>query len=405
MNTIKLSIPTNTHTLNAKLEVPSDNKIKQYAIFAHCFTCNSDLGVVRHISRSLTQKGIAVLRFDFTGLGQSEGTFTDTNFSGNVSDILKVNEYLAEYYQAAEILIGHSLGGTAILMAAAKLKNIKAMVTIGSPSEASHVQHLFEHQKEKIEKTGEAEVNIGGRPFNIKKQFIDDLQETNVLKVVKSLRIPYLILHSPQDKIVEISNASELYQSAFHPKSFISLDGADHLLSRKVDALYAANIIASWASRYLPKVEEKSKPSTEGEQVLAHLDLSNNFTTDIITKNFSLVADEPKDVGGDNLGPSPYEYLNAGLGACTVMTIKLYAERKKWNLKEVFVYLTYSKRDVTELNIETDSIGKIDFIEKKIRFIGDLDVTQREKLIQIAAKCPVHKTLQSKVVIETKEVN
>lgn len=403
MNTVKLKIPTSTHSLNAKLELPSDNKVKQYAIFAHCFTCNSDLDVVRHISRSLTQQGTAVLRFDFTGLGQSEGKFKDTNFSGNVDDILKVNEYLTEHYQAAEILIGHSLGGTAILMAAAKLKGIKAMVTIGSPSEASHVQHLFNNQKEAIEKTGEAEVNIGGRPFKIKKQFIDDLKSTNVLDIVKSLRIPYLILHSPQDKIVEISNASQLYNAAFHPKSFISLDRVDHLLSKKEDALYAANIIASWSSRYLPK-EIKKKLSTEGEQVLAHLDLENNFTTDIITNKFSLVADEPSSVGGDDLGPSPYEYLNAGLGACTVMTLKLYAERKNWDLKEVFVYLTYSKRDVSEQNIESEALSKIDFIDKKIKLVGNLDEKQRNKLIQIAAKCPVHKTLQSEVVIETKEI-
>lgn len=404
MRTIELEIPTKKYTLHAKLEMPADNKIKQYAIFAHCFTCSSDIGVVRYISRALTQKNIAVLRFDFTGLGQSEGDFKDTNFSGNVDDILKVNDYLTEHYQAAEILIGHSLGGTAILMAAAKLKNLKALVTIGSPSEATHVQHLFENQKDKIEKTGEAKVNIGGRPFNIKKQFIEDLQNTNVLEVVKKLRIPYLILHSPQDSVVEISNASELYIAAFHPKSFISLDGANHLLTNKDDALYVADIISSWASRYLPKVEEKVKHSTEGEQVLAHLDLENNFTTDIITNKFSLLADEPKNFGGDDLGPSPYEYLNAGLGACTVMTLKLYAERKKWDLKEVFVYLSYSKRDVSELNIESESLGKIDFIDKKIKLIGNLDETQRAKLIQISAKCPVHRTLQNEVVIESKEV-
>lgn len=401
MNTIKLSIPTNTHTLNAKLEVPSDNKINQFAIFAHCFTCNSDLGVVRHISRTLTQKGIAVLRFDFTGLGQSEGDFSDTNFSGNVEDLITVNQYLKEHYKEAELLIGHSLGGTAVLMAASKLPNIKAIATIGSPAEPKHVQHIFSQDKETIKQNGEAEVNVGGRPFTIKKQFIDDLDSYNVLDIVKSLKIPYLILHSPQDTIVEIDNAATLFHAAFHPKSFISLDGSDHLLSKKEDALYVADVIGTWASKYLPKQAEKTTPSTDGEQVLAHLDLENNFTTSIITPKFSLIADEPKDMGGADLGPAPYEYLNAAVGACTAMTVKLYAQRKKWDLKEVYVYLTYSKRDVSELNIESESLSKIDFISKKLKFIGNLDEEQKQKLKEIASKCPVHRTLTNEVVFET----
>jgi uncharacterized OsmC-like protein/alpha/beta superfamily hydrolase len=408
MKSDTLEIKGNSHTLHAKLEMPADGKVKRYAIFAHCFTCSSNLGIVRHISRNLTSNGIAVLRFDFTGLGQSDGDFSETNFSSNVEDIVAVYDFLNKNYQAPELLIGHSLGGTAILMAASKLKEVKAIVTIGSPAEPTHVRHLFNSKLPTIEESGEAEVNIGGRPFKIKKQFIDDLEENNLSEIVKKLKIPYLILHSPQDKIVEISNAAQLYNSAFHPKSFISLDGADHLLSNKTDALYTADVISTWMTRYFPEETEEEKQekiSTNGEQVVAHLNLEDNFTTQIFTPNHHLTADEPSSAGGEDIGPSPYELLNAALGACTVMTVKLYAERKKWPLKEVFVYLTYAKKHKDELPVETDAMGKIDHVTKKIKLIGDLDNSQREKLIQIASKCPVHKTLQSEVFIDTEEIN
>ena len=403
MNTTTLTIEGENHQLSAKLEMPADGRVHHYAIFAHCFTCSSNLSVVRHISRTLTLQGIGVLRFDFTGLGRSTGEFAESNFSGNVQDILTVYEYMAVHYKAPELLIGHSLGGTATLMAGSKLPLVKALVTIGSPAEPEHVSHLFENRVEDIERLGEAKVNIGGRPFKIQKQFIDDLRSQDLSTVVHQLKKPYLILHSPQDTIVNIDNAAQLYQAAFHPKSFISLDGADHLLTEKADAVYAANMIGAWARRYLGPVPEVQKQSTKGEQVVAHLDLEDNFTTRIYTKDHQLIADEPDSVGGDNLGPSPYELLNAAVGACTVMTLKLYAARKSWDLKEVFVYLTYAKKHADELSIETDKMGKIDHISKKIKFVGDLDVTQRQKLLEIAAKCPVHKTLKDAVVIETEE--
>lgn len=401
MNSQTIEIPGSGGTLYARLELPADGKVKHCAIFAHCFTCTSNLGVVRHISRTLTLQGIAVLRFDFTGLGKSEGDFADTNFSSNVADLLAVNEYLATNFIAPEILIGHSLGGTAVLMAASKLPSIKAMVTIGSPAEPEHVRHLFNKDLPTIEESGEAEVHIGGRPFRIRKQFLDDLEENNLLSIVRKIKKPYLIMHSPQDDVVEVSNAAELYQNAFHPKSFISLDGADHLLSRKEDAIYAANMIATWVTRYFPQEEEKKPLSTKGEQVVAHLDLENNFTTEIFTPNHHMIADEPASIGGDNLGPSPYELLNASLGACTAMTVKLYAERKKWDLKEVFVYLSYQKKHVDELNLDTEAMGYIDHISKKLVFKGDLDEKQRQRLLQIASKCPVHRTLQSDIIIES----
>ena len=404
MHTKRLEIPCENHVLSAKLELPADGKINQYAIFAHCFTCNSDLGVVRHMSRALTQKGIAVLRFDFTGLGKSEGDFADSNFSGNVDDLVKVSDYLTENFEAPSLLIGHSLGGAAVLMASKFLKNIKAIVTIGAPSEPEHVAQLFANQKDRIVEDGEAEVKIGGRPFTIKKQFIEDLQNTNLLDQVEQMRIPYLIMHSPQDAIVDISNARALYVKAFHPKSFISLDGADHLLSKKEDALYAASLIGAWLVRYLQLEVQKPKLSTNGEQVLAHLNVEDNFTTQIYTDSHHLVADEPESFGGNNLGPSPYEYLNAALGSCTALTIKMYAARKKWALEEVYVYLTYAKKHAEEIGLEIEQTGKIDVIEKKIKFKGELDDDQRKRLLEIASKCPVHKTLQNKVQIQTKEI-
>jgi len=404
MKSTNLKIPgSKQKTLHARLEVPADGTIRQCAIFAHCFTCNSSLSVVRNISRTLTAQGIAVLRFDFTGLGRSEGEFAESNFSSNVEDLVSVYDYMTENFKQPGILIGHSLGGSAILMAASKLPEIKAMITIGSPAEPAHVQHLLGGSLEEIKAKGEAEVNIGGRPFRIQKQFIDDIENNDLMATVKKIKKPYLILHSPQDNIVKIENAAKLYHAAFHPKSFVTLDGADHLLTRQEDSVYAANVIAAWLGKYIDK-EQEEKLSTEGEQVVVHLNLENNFTSQVYTDKHHLVADEPASIGGADLGPSPYELLNASVGACTVMTLKMYADRKKWPLEEVFVYLSYAKKHVDELNLETDQMGTIDHITKKIRIVGDLDDTQRAKLIEIASKCPVHKTLTKEMFFKTEEI-
>ena len=391
------------HQLAARLDLPIDQKPRACALFAHCFTCNSNLGVVRHISRTLTQHGFGVLRFDFTGLGRSQGEFADSNFSGNVADLITVSNYLKEHYKEPELLVGHSLGGAAVLVAASELPNIKAITTIGAPAEASHVTHLFKDGIDTIESEGEAEVHIGGRPFKIKKQFVDDLNKRLVLEIVSELRRPYLIMHSPQDMTVEIENAAKLYHAAFHPKSFITLDGSDHLLTKKEDAVYAANMIGTWVSKYFPR-EEALPPSTNGEQVLVHLNLENNFTSQVYTNKHTLVADEPASIGGDDLGPSPYEYLSASLGACTVMTLKLYAERKGWDLQEVYCYVTYSKKHTEDLGLDVEEHGQIDHLQKTIKLEGDLDEKQRKRLLQIASKCPVHRTLISSTVIETKEL-
>jgi len=388
--------------LNAKLELPSDQKPAYFAIFAHCFTCTSNLNAVRHISRSLTQQGFGVLRFDFTGLGSSEGEFANSHFSANIEDLMSVSDYLTEHYQTPNMLVGHSLGGLAVLVAASKMSHIKAVATIGAPAEVQHVTHLFSHKMEEVHEQENVEVNIGGRPFTINQEFISNFKELDIHEMVKGLKRPILIMHSPFDKTVGIENAQQLYHHALHPKSFISLDNADHLLTNSRDSQYAGLMIGCWASRFFPKKEEPEKLA-EGEQLVGHLDLVNdNFTTSIKTKNHSFIADEPASVNGDDFGPSPYELLNAGLAACTTMTLKMYAQRKKWDLQEVFVYVSHSKKHVQDM--ESEKPIYLDHISKKLKFVGDLTEEQKTRLKEIASKCPVHKTLLSEVVIETELV-
>ncbi|WP_299114451.1 bifunctional alpha/beta hydrolase/OsmC family protein [uncultured Winogradskyella sp.] len=385
-------------TLNANLELPANQKPNYYAIFAHCFTCSSSLSAVRHISRALTQDGFAVVRFDFTGLGRSEGEFSDSHFSANVDDLLDVHAYMAEHYDAPSLLIGHSLGGAAVLVAASKLDTVKAVATVGAPATVGHVKHLFSNQ---VGGEGNVEVNIGGRPFVINEDFVAEFDKTDLPAIVKNLRKPLLIMHSPFDKIVGIENAEQLYKTAFHPKSFVTLDNADHLLMQEKDSQYVGDVIGTWAKRYFPKVENIML-STEGEQLVGHLNIvEDNFTTSIQTKNHTFIADEPVDIGGSDFGPSPYEYLNAALAACTVMTLKMYAERKKWDLQEVFVYISHFRKHSDDLQVEVDKPKYLDHISKKLKFVGNLDATQKERLKEIASRCPVHKTIASEVIFET----
>jgi uncharacterized OsmC-like protein/pimeloyl-ACP methyl ester carboxylesterase len=402
MNTVKLEIENRKGLkLQAYLELPANQKPNQFAIFAHCFSCNSNFNAVKNISRSLSNHGFGVLRFDFTGLGKSEGEFAESHFSANVEDLLDVNMYLEKHYKAPALLVGHSLGGAAVIVAASKLESVKAVATIGAPASVNHVTHLFSHAINDIPEKGEIEVQIGGRPFKINQDFVADFNKTDLPKIIKELRKPILVLHAPFDKIVGIENAHQIYHNAIHPKSFVSLDTADHLLSKSSDSIYVGNMIGTWVERYF-EPEENSMISAEGEQLVGHLNvLEDNFTTSIQTKKHSFIADEPTSVGGDDFGPSPYDFLSAGLAACTVMTLKLYAERKKWDLQEVFVYITYSKKHSDDLNIDVDTPTRFDHLQKKLKFIGDLDEKQTQRLKEIASKCPVHKTLQNKIMIET----
>ncbi len=384
--------------------MPANQKPSYYAIFAHCFTCTSTLNAVKNISRALTNHGFAVVRFDFTGLGKSEGEFADSHFSANVSDLLAVNTYLQENYKAPSLLVGHSLGGAAVITAASKLENIKAVATIGAPATVNHVTKLFSHGLDDIQEKGDVTVNIGGRPFKINQEFVDDFSKTNLPEITKNLRKPLLIMHAPFDAIVGVENAEKLYQNARHPKSFISLDGADHLLSNSRDSMYVGNMIWNWVERFFDS-QENTMLDTEGEQLVAHLNLrEDNFTTSIQTKKHAFIADEPDSVGGDDFGPSPYDYLSAGLAACTVMTLKLYAERKKWDLQEVYAYITYSKKHSDDLMLNMDKPKRMDHLKKRLKFVGNLNEDQKNRLQEIASKCPVHKTLQTEVIIETERV-
>jgi len=389
------------YQLSAKIDLPLKKDPFPFVIFAHVFTGNKNLVASKHISRALTLNGFGVMRFDFTGLGESEGDFSDTNFSSNVEDLEAAAEYITNHYMAPSVMVGHSLGGAAALFASAKIESIKAVITIGSPSYPEHVTHLLRDKKEEIEKNGCAQVDIGGRKFTIKKQFLDDLQAQEHIPVIKSLGKAILVMHSPQDKIVGIDNASNIYHLAKHPKSFVTLDQADHMLSNKNDAFYAGNVIASWVKRYIefPSME---KLETD-KQVVVRLE-GDDFTTEVQTDNHSLIADEPVSFGGNDFGPSPYELLNASLGACTAMTLKMYARRKEWNLEDVLVHLSYSKKHKYEehqANPESTS-SRIDRFEREIELKGNLDDKQRQKLLSIANKCPVHRTISSPTEFATK---
>ncbi len=387
--------------LEGRLELPVDRYPHNYAIFAHCFTCNKNLLAVKNIGKALTSNGFGVLRFDFTGLGESEGNFADTNFSGNVEDLVAAADYLNEKHTAPTLLIGHSLGGAAVIFAATEISSVKAIATVGAPSDPSHVQHLLKSSLEEIQANGKAVVNLSGRDFTIKKQFLEDLKTKSLPDTVKKLRKPILLMHSPQDDTVGIQNAEDIYQAAHHPKSFVSLDGADHLLMNKKDSVYVGEVISGWAKRYLAIEGEEKLPKTK-HQVVASLGSEDGFTTQMKVGNHYMIADEPTDFGGNDFGPSPYELVSAGLSACTVMTLQMYAKRKNWPLENVSVHTTYSKTHALDCENCEDTAAKIDTFHREIQLNGSLNQKQRERMLQIADKCPVHKTLHSETQVITK---
>lgn len=389
------------YPLSGRIDFPFVGKPKAFVLFAHCFTCSKNLKAVDNICQALTQNDMAVLRFDFTGLGQSQGDFSDTNFSSNIADLEKAYAFLEKTYEAPQIMMGHSLGGTAMLHASGSLKAVKAVVTIGAPASPGHVRKLLKNGAEDLEKQGEAKVNIGGRPFKIKKQFLDDLERNDSRKVIRKLDKALLIIHSPQDEIVGIENAAEIYGEAMHPKSFVSLDGADHLMSSKVDSEYIGHIVCPWASRYIDATSNEMAP--EGE-VWTHIEQAG-FLTEVTAGRHHLLADEPEGSGGKDLGPSPYGYLLAALGTCTAMTLRMYADYKKLDLKEVKVKLTHDKVHNEDGRQTEDARGKIDQIKRLIKLEGNLTEKERARLIEIADRCPVHKTLEGKPQILTQELN
>ena len=387
--------------LSARLELPVNRHPHAFALFAHCFTCSSSLGVVRNISRELNLQGYGVLRFDFTGLGNSEGDFVDTNFTTNISDLIAAAEWLAEHHRAPALLVGHSLGGAAVLCAATQLDYVRAVATIGAPYAPAHVSAHFAEELAEIVSAGSATVSIGGRPFRIARQFLDDLEHHRLEDKIKSLEAALLILHSPQDRTVSIDEAAKLYTAAHHPKSFVSLDGADHLLTDPNDARYAGQVIAGWSSRYIPNPAPAAAPLKSDKEVAVRLDEAEGYTTEVMVRHHSLTADEPASVGGDDFGPGPYELVSAGLGACTAMTIQMYARRKKWPLVSVEVHINHAKDYSEAMRAPQDANKKIDRFERTLILEGDLSDEQRARLLEIADRCPVHRTLHEEVEVVT----
>ncbi len=390
-------------TLSGRLDLPLGATPEAYALFAHCFTCSKHTKAVAAVSQALTRQGIGVLRFDFTGLGDSEGDFSDTTFSSNVADLITAAGYLEAHYAAPKILIGHSFGGTACLKAAGHLPGVKAVATIGSPFDPAHVRHLLGDAREEIEKRGEASVTLAGRPFRIKRQFLEDLDAADMLAVLPKLNRALLVLHSPVDEVVGIDNAAQIYQAARHPKSFISLDTADHMLSHPADAAYAGSVIAGWAARYIDAREKTADRPPAGEHRVVTRVGRSGYQTEITAGNHRLIADEPVDAGGTDTGPSPYDLLTAGLGACTAITLRMYADRKAWPLEAVTVSLSHRKVDAPEHRDGETRPGSVDRIERVIDMTGPLDADQRQRLMEIAGRCPVHRTLHSKIDVVTIE--
>ena len=408
MARVKLEFKNNMgESLAGLLETPPENiSIAQYAVFAHCFTCGKDIAAASRISRSLAARGIAVLRFDFTGLGNSDGDFANSNFSSNIQDLLAAAEKLKSDYAAPQLLIGHSLGGAAVLSAAQQIESVKAVATIGSPATAKHVEHLFQAGTDLLEAQGEASIRIGTRQFLIKRQMLDDINHYNSTEQIGKLNAALIVFHSPVDNIVSIDQAAEIYQAARHPKSFISLDKADHLLSKASDASYVGTTLAAWASRYLDIDESSdetdftSQPALAAGEVLV-TELDKKFTRAMFSDSHRLIADEPEKYGGSNLGPSPYDLLLMGLGACTSMTLRMYASRKKLPLDDIEVKLVHERVHAEDC---IDCNDKIERITRSISLKGDLSEEQKASLLVIADKCPVHRTLESHPQIVTELV-
>jgi uncharacterized OsmC-like protein/fermentation-respiration switch protein FrsA (DUF1100 family) len=391
------------HRLAAALDLPEREPIA-YALFAHCFTCGKDVLAAKRIAAALAAKGIAVLRFDFTGLGSSEGDFANSTFSSNVADLVHAAEYLRANRMGPAILIGHSLGGAAILAAAGQIPDARAVVTIAAPSDPVHVTGLFRDRIEDIRKQGEVEVSLAGRPFHIKREFLDDIAEHNLMARVASLHKALLIMHSPTDDTVSIDNATRIFVAAKHPKSFVSLAGADHLLSGKRDSAYAADVIAAWSTRYLdPVMPEPAADLGEAPRnVVVRETRAGKFQQVVTVGPHRLLADEPVAAGGEDSGPGPYDFVLAGLGACTSMTMRLYAERKSLPLERVTVTLTHSRIHAEDCAECETKVGMLDQINRVIAMEGALDAEQRKRLMEIADKCPVHHTLTSEVHIVTR---
>ncbi|QUL38733.1 alpha/beta fold hydrolase [Erythrobacter sp. JK5] len=390
------------HTLEGSLEMPT-GLVRGAAVFAHCFTCTKQSKAAISVSRALARQGIACLRFDFTGLGRSEGDFGRAGFAADIADLVSVAEILTARFDSQLLLIGHSLGGAAVLAAAHELgsKTVAAVATIGAPSDVPHVLHIIKGDHEAIKRDGEGPVTIGGQTFSVSREFLERTESVDLLELVKQLRLPYLALHSPTDEIVGVEHASALFGAAYHPKSFVSLAGADHLLTNAADAEFAASMIASWAHRYLPLRADWPMPEDGVVVQTGH----GKFGTEVHTVSHRFVADEPRSFGGDDTGPTPYDLLLAALGTCTAMTMKMYADRKQWPMDGTRIHLTHERNhaeDCGHVLAAEEEAMPAQALYRAIELIGD-DLTddQRQRIIEIADKCPVHRTLEGHLHIHT----
>jgi len=388
--------------LAARLELPG-GPVRAFALFAHCFTCTKDVLAARRIASGLAAAGVAVLRFDFTGLGSSQGDFANTDFSSNVEDLVRAADYLRSNYEAPAILIGHSLGGAAVLAAAGRIREAKAIVTIGAPADVEHVLRQLGGSLDRIRSEGETEVKLAGRSFRIRRSFVEDAEMQRLEDKIGTLGRALLVLHSPRDEVVGIDNASRIFIAARHPKSFISLDDADHLLSRPQDASYAAGVIAAWAARYIPQAPADM---AEAAHVVVRETGEGKFQNLVVAGRHRLIADEPAAVGGLDTGPNPYDFLSIALGACTAMTLRVYAEHKNLALGRISVEVRHGKvaadhcADCSEA--AEGRSGKIDRFERIVRIEGGTDARLAAKIVEIAGKCPVHRTLESSSAVVTR---
>jgi len=385
--------------LAARLDLPVGPP-RAFALFAHCFTCSKDLPAAGRLSRSLAARGFAVLRFDFTGLGSSDGDFANTTFSSNVEDLVRAAEHLRANHRPPRLLVGHSLGGAAVLAAARRLEEVEAVATIGAPADPGHIEHLLADSKEEIEREGEAEVRIAGRPFRIRRGFLDDLDEQRLGSALGALDAALLVMHGPLDETVEVDNARRIYEAARGFKSFVSLADADHLLSRKEDAQYAGEVLGAWARRYVTFDEIEVRAAEEGSVLVEEWE--RPYTNRVSARSHVWLADEPPSAGALDAGPTPYELLLAGLGACTSMTLRMYAERKGWPLQKVAVHVRHDEIHARDCESCESKEGKLDRIERELELEGDLSEEQRARLLEIADRCPVHRTLQGDKEIRTR---
>ena len=406
--TERLQVPNAAgHALAARLDLPDDGEPIAYALFAHCFTCSKDLRSVRQIGAALAARGVGTLAVDFTGLGQSEGAFEDTTFSTTVADLVCAADVLAARYQAPQLLVGHSLGGAAVLAAAGGLPSVRAVATVGAPCDPDHVRGLFTEHADEIEARGSAQVSIGGRPFRIRRQFLDDLDSHSAMRErIGALDRALLVFHAPQDATVGVEQARHIFQAARHPKSFVSLDGADHLLTRSDDARYVADVLAAWAGRYLCPPDEPAPDERAGgfgDATVTATVGGAGLRTGLRVRGFDLAADEPASVGGTESGPTPYDYLGAALATCTAMTLRLYADRKGLPLAGAAVDVTHGRVHASDCARCEAEGGHIDRLTRTVRLDGDLDDRQRARLLEIADRCPVHRTLEGEIDVVTVE--